>query len=87
MNNGFVVDIDSIDPTRPWDPTRLSEFTEFAVRDGTIALRARHERSVYQIDTPFASIDASGPARCRVDTDNGVQVGVRSGSRTVTRVG
>jgi len=59
------------------------EYTEIGVRDGTVALRLRKAPSVYQVDTPFVSVDASGPARFRVDTDNGVRVALREGKCVV----
>jgi hypothetical protein len=61
------------------------EFTEIAVRDGTIALRIGKAPAVYQVDTPFVSVVASGPASLRVDAVNGVQVGVRQGRCTLQR--
>ncbi|HEV2472558.1 MAG TPA: FecR domain-containing protein, partial [Chthonomonadales bacterium] len=59
------------------------EFTEIAVRSGVIGLGLRQGPSVYQIDTPIVSVDASGPARFRVDCTSGVQVGVSLGRLTV----
>lgn len=55
------------------------EFTNLGVRNGTVALLCRHNRSVYQVDTPLVSFDAAGPARFRIDAVDGVACGVRGG--------
>jgi hypothetical protein len=59
------------------------EFTELVLRNGTAAMNLRHAQAVYQIDAPFVSLDASGPARYRVDTVHGVQVAVHQGQVVV----
>ena len=55
------------------------EFTEIKMTDGLAALRIKHNRSIYQIDTPIVSLKATGPAKLRVGVGDGVEVGVRQG--------
>ena len=55
------------------------EFTEIKMTDGIAALRIKHDRSIYQVDTPLVSLKASGPAKIRVGVGDGVEVGVRQG--------
>ena len=59
------------------------EFTEIKLTDGLAALRLKHERSVFQIDTPLVSVKSVGPARLRIGAGSGVEVGVRAGAATV----
>ena len=55
------------------------EFTEIKLTDGIAALRLKHDRDIYQVDTPFVSVKATGPAKIRVGVGDGVEVGVREG--------
>ncbi|HLJ53581.1 MAG TPA: FecR family protein, partial [Chthonomonadaceae bacterium] len=55
------------------------EFTQIALRTGTLSLRINKAPSVYEVDGPVCSVDASGPARFRIDATNGEQVRVREG--------
>src|SRR5262249_34723597 len=59
------------------------EFTQITVREGIATLKLRHEHSVFQIDTPFASIKAVGPGRVRVDAGDNVDITVEEGSATI----
>lgn len=59
------------------------EFTEIKLNDGVIALRLKHDKSVYQINAPLVSVKANGPARLRVGAGDGVEVAVRQGQATV----
>ncbi len=58
-------------------------FTQVKLQDGTATLRPKHERSVYQVDTPFFTVKAAGPADFRVNAGEDVEVGVHSGSAVV----
>lgn len=59
------------------------EFTEIKMNDGLASLRLKQERSVFQVDTPFASVKSSGPAKLRVGVDDNVEVAVRKGDVSV----
>ncbi len=59
------------------------EFTQITVNEGLATLRARHERSVYRMDTPLVSVTARGPARLRLGVGEGVEVAVREGQASV----
>ena len=59
------------------------EYTQVTMRSGYANLRVTKAPSVYQIDAPFASIDASGPARVRIDATNGLRTCVYQGSAVV----
>jgi len=59
------------------------EFTQLTLRRGTMGLSPRNARSVYEVDTPFVSVNAAGPSRFRVDATYGVQVREREGRVTV----
>lgn len=56
------------------------EFTEIRLNTGTASLRLTNGISSYQVDTPLASVVASGQSSFRVDASNGLRVVVRSGS-------
>jgi hypothetical protein len=56
------------------------EFTEIKLNAGLASLRLRNSISVYQIDTPVASIKAAGPAAFRLGVDTGLEVAVRLGN-------
>ncbi len=59
------------------------EFTQLTQRGGEISLRLTKSPSVYQIDGPIASVVASGPARYRVDAENGMRVSVYDGQAVI----
>lgn len=63
------------------------EFTELKLNDGTSSLHLKDKYSIYQIDTPYESVKAAGPARFRVDVGDEVRVGVRTGSATLSAGG
>ena len=59
------------------------EFTELKMTDGLVSLRLRHDRGVYQVNTPLGSVKAAGPARLRLGVGNGLEVAVQSGKATI----
>jgi hypothetical protein len=59
------------------------EFTELKLTDGLVALRLRHDRGVFQVNTPLASVKATGPASLRLGVGNGLEVAVKSGKATI----
>ena len=59
------------------------EFTEVKLSEGLASLRLRHEKSVYQIDTPFVSVKTTGPSKIRVGAGSAVEVAVRQGDATI----
>ncbi|HLK55329.1 MAG TPA: DUF6600 domain-containing protein, partial [Chthonomonadaceae bacterium] len=59
------------------------EYSELTLKDGTICIWPRNEHSVYQVDTPCGSVDATGPGRCRIDASHGVQVADQAGKCAV----
>ena len=59
------------------------EFTEIKLNEGLSSLTLRHGNSIYQVDTPFASVKSDGPSTVRVGVDNTVEIAVRSGRATV----
>ena len=59
------------------------EFTEITLNEGEVFLRLSNQYSVYQVNTPGASLKASGPARVRVGGGEGAQFAVRRGTATV----
>ena len=59
------------------------EFTEVKLNDGLATWRLKNKLSVYQIDTPFCSVKASGPARFRVGARKTCEVANRVGNCTV----
>ncbi len=58
-------------------------FTEIKLQEGLASLRLRHNKAVYQIDTPFASLKAKGPAKIRTGVSASVEFAVRDGEATV----
>jgi len=56
------------------------EFTEIRLNTGTASLRLTSGLSSYQVDTPLASVTASGVSSFRIDATNGLRLIVRSGS-------
>ena len=59
------------------------EFTQITLNEGLATLRARHERGVYRLDTPLASITAKGPAKVRFGIGDGLEIAVRQGQANV----
>src|SRR5579871_422358 len=59
------------------------EFTELKMTQGLAFLSLKHEDSLYQIDTPLVSVKAAGPARIRIGTADGVEIGVRDGKAAI----
>ena len=59
------------------------EFTEVTLNDGQVYLRLNNKYSLYQVNTPEASVKAAGPGRLRVGSGEGAQFAVRSGAATV----
>jgi hypothetical protein len=59
------------------------EFTEITLNDGQVYLRLNNKFSLYQVNTPLASLKAAGPAQIRVGGGEGAQFGVRSGAATI----
>ena len=59
------------------------EFTQITLNEGLATLRARHERGVYRIDAPFASVTAKGPAKVRFGIGDGLEIAVRQGQANV----
>lgn len=59
------------------------EFTELKMTEGLASLRLRHDRGVYQVNTPLASVKAAGPATLRLGVGDGLEVALKSGRATV----
>jgi hypothetical protein len=59
------------------------EFTEIKLNGGLATLCLKHAVSVYQVDTPLASVKAAGPSEFRLGVDKGLEVGVRLGKAVV----
>ena len=59
------------------------EYTEIQMNEGLAALRLRHGDSIYQVDTPFASVKSAGPSKVRVGVGESVEVAVAGGSAAV----
>ena len=59
------------------------EFTELQMNQGLAALRLRHADSIFQVDTPFASVKSVGPSKVRIGVNDDVEVAVRDGSAAV----
>ncbi len=59
------------------------EFTEITLNDGELFMRLNNQYSVYQVNTPEASLKATGPARLRVGAGDGAQFAVRQGKATI----
>ncbi|HZT41791.1 MAG TPA: DUF6600 domain-containing protein [Chthonomonadaceae bacterium] len=59
------------------------EFTEIKLNDGLAALRLRGSHSIYQIDTPVASLKAEGPAKIRIGVGDGAEFAVTEGQAVV----
>jgi hypothetical protein len=56
------------------------EFTEIRFLRGLAALRTRHERSLYQCDTPLVTVKTTGLSKLRIGVAFGVELGVRAGN-------
>ena len=63
------------------------EYTEIQMTEGLASLELRHATSIFQVDTPFASVKAAGPAKVRVGVNDNVEVAVRDGSAAVEGAG
>ncbi len=59
------------------------EFTELKMTDGLATLNLRHDRGVYQVDTPLASVKATGPASIRLGVGDGLELAVKSGKAAI----
>ncbi len=59
------------------------EFTEVALNDGLATLHSRHAASVFQVDTPVASVKFSGESQVRFGVDGGSEIAVQKGSAAV----
>jgi len=59
------------------------EYSQITLRTGLASLRLTKAPSVYQVDGPLASVDVSGPAKLRIDAENGMRTSVISGSAVV----
>jgi hypothetical protein len=59
------------------------EFTQITLNDGLATMRARHDVSVYQIDTPIVSVKLKGQSQVRVGVDSGAEIAAQQGSATV----
>jgi hypothetical protein len=59
------------------------EFTEIQMNEGLSELELRGTHSVYQVDTPLASIKSEGPSKVRIGVDTSVEIAVRAGRATV----
>lgn len=59
------------------------EFTEITLNDGRAYLRLTNKYSVYQVNTPQASLKAAGPAQIGVGGGKDAEFGVRSGAAAV----
>ncbi len=55
------------------------EFTEIKLNDGLATMSLRNKYSLYQIDTPDASVKAYGPSRLRIGVGRGVEIADRAG--------
>ena len=59
------------------------EFTELKMTDGLVSLRLRHDRGVYQVNTPLGSVKAAGPAKLRIGVGNGLELAVKTGKAAI----
>jgi hypothetical protein len=59
------------------------EFSQITLNDGLATLVARHDVSVYQVDTPLVSVKSKGPSQIRFGVDSGAEIAVQRGSATV----
>jgi ferric-dicitrate binding protein FerR (iron transport regulator) len=59
------------------------EFTQITLTNGLATLRARHDVSVYQVDTPVVSVKTKGPSQLRCGIDSGSEVAVQQGTASV----
>ncbi|MDE2127926.1 MAG: FecR domain-containing protein [Armatimonadetes bacterium] len=63
------------------------EFTELRLTTGAMTLHLRHGNSIYQVDTPFASVRADGPADFRVGVGAALTVSDYAGRAQVQSSG
>ena len=59
------------------------EFTELKLQEGLATLNLRHEHSLYQVNMPYISLKAIGPAKIRMGVGDGVEVVVHHGQATI----
>ncbi len=59
------------------------EFTQITVKDGLATLHSRHDDSVYQVDTPAASVKFKGATQVRFGVDGGSEIAVQSGNAVI----
>jgi hypothetical protein len=59
------------------------EFTEMKLNQGYAYLHAPHAYSIYQFDTPDASVNATGPARLRLNVGGDVKLALYNGRAAV----
>ena len=59
------------------------EFTQITLKEGLASFRLKNALSVYQVDTPLASIKSVGPARIRIGVHDVIEIGVKDGSATI----
>ncbi|MDE2127243.1 MAG: FecR domain-containing protein [Armatimonadetes bacterium] len=59
------------------------EFTELSLQNGSAELHVSHQHSIYQVDSPLASVKADGPVGFRVNAGQAVGVAVYSGRAQV----
>jgi hypothetical protein len=59
------------------------EFTEIQLNQGLVTMNLKNTSSVYQVDTPLASVKAAGGTIVRVGVNDGMEVAVRAGSAVI----
>ncbi len=59
------------------------EFTEITLNNGEATLRLQSDHSVYQVNTPLVSVNATGPGRIELRANQGTQISVLKGSATI----
>ncbi|HLK56035.1 MAG TPA: DUF6600 domain-containing protein [Chthonomonadaceae bacterium] len=59
------------------------EFSQITLNDGLATMHSRHGVSVYQVDTPAASVKFSGDTQVRFGVDGGSEIAVQRGSANV----
>ena len=59
------------------------EFTEVKLNDGLASCRLKNKSSIYQVDTPFCSVKAAGPAKFRCGFRKDVEIADQDGNLTI----
>ena len=59
------------------------EFTQISLNGGLATLHTRHDDSVFQVDTPAASVKSAGASQIRFGVDTGAEVTVQQGDAAV----